>query len=378
MVMRKIIYHNKHHILKLYYQGVPPAFLMREYRIPSSTLYSWIAKNPRSVVMTTTNSQEITNWYHRERRYKKTEKKFEFIYRAVIKNMPRSEKIAIIDREYGKESLHVQCEALNLNRSTYINHRYRSKKENAWFKKREAEYSEIIRKIYEKSGHVYGGRKIAAIMRKDGYRVSDKYVRRRMSEMGIRSNRSASDKDHLLVARHLREARRSALEFKPDSVNQVWVSDTSAVLTHGRLYYICVYLDLFSRKAVAWRIGRNNSTQLVKRTFLEGYSMRSRPKSLVIHTDNGACYTAYSYEQILRKYRVSHSLSRAHVPHDNAVAESFFNTLKREGIFLNGYPRSLRELNERVSMYIEYYNSTRPHEHLGYLSPNEFERQKHL
>ena len=60
--------------------------------------------------MTTTNSQEITNWYHRERRYKKTEKKFEFIYRAVIKNMPRSEKIAIIDREYGKESLHVQCE----------------------------------------------------------------------------------------------------------------------------------------------------------------------------------------------------------------------------------------------------------------------------
>ena len=175
MVMRKIIYHNKHHILKLYYQGVPPAFLMREYRIPSSTLYSWIAKNPRSVVMTTTNSQEITNWYHRERRYKKTEKKFEFIYRAVIKNMPRSEKIAIIDREYGKESLHVQCEALNLSRGTYLNHRYRGKKENTWFKKREAEYSEIIRKIYEKSGHVYGGRKIAAIMRKDGYRVSDKY-----------------------------------------------------------------------------------------------------------------------------------------------------------------------------------------------------------
>lgn len=111
-----------------------------------------------------------------------------------------------------------------------------------------------------------------------------------------------------------------------DSVNQVWVSDTSAVLTHGRLYYICVYLDLFSRKVVAWRIGNNNSTQLVKRTFLEGYSMRSRPKSLVIHTDNGTCYTAYSYERALQQCRVSHSLSRAHIPHDNAVAESFFNT----------------------------------------------------
>ena len=375
--MRRFIYNNKHRILKLYYQGTPPSVLMHEYRIPSSTLYSWIAKTPKSVVMVSNSNHEIINYYRNKSHCEKIEEELAFLRRTLVKDTPRNAKIAIIDREYGKESLHVQCEALNLSRGTYLNHRYRGKKENAWFKKREAEYSEIIRKIYEKSGHVYGGRKIAAIMRKDGYRVSDKYVRRRMSEMGIRSNRSASDKDHLLVARHLREARRSALEFKPDSVNQVWVSDTSAVLTHGRLYYICVYLDLCSRKVVAWRIGRNNSTQLVKRTFLEGYSMRSRPKSLVIHTDNGACYTAYSYEQILRKYRVSHSLSRAHVPHDNAVAESFFNTLKREGIFLNGYPRSLRELNERVSMYIEYYNSTRPHEHLGYLSPNEFERQKH-
>lgn len=134
MAMRRVIYHNKHHILKLYYQGVPPAFLMREYRIPSSTLYSWIAKTPKSVVVTAADSQEITNWHHKERHYKKIEKELEFIRRTVIKNMPRSEKIAIIDREYGKESLHVQCEALNLNRSTYINHRYRSKKENAWFK----------------------------------------------------------------------------------------------------------------------------------------------------------------------------------------------------------------------------------------------------
>ena len=374
--MRRFIYNNKHRILKLYYQGTPPSVLMHEYRIPSSTLYSWIAKTPKSVVMVSNSNHEIINYYRNKSHCEKIEKELAFLRRTLVKDTPRNAKIAIIDREYGKESLHVQCEALDINRSTYLNHKNRSKKEDIWFKKREAEYSKIIQEIYEESGHVYGARKIAAIIRSKGKAVSDKYVGKLMSELGLISNRSSSDKSYRLIARHLREANHSAQDFKPNRVNQVWVSDTTAVLVHHRYYYICVFLDLFSRKVVSWAIGRNNSTRLTKRTFLAAYANRKPSNALIIHTDNGSCYVSYGFEQALSKYNISHSCSRTHIPHDNAVAESFFSTLKREGIFLNGYPKSLRELKEHVSASIDRYNSTRPHEHLGYLSPNEFERQK--
>ena len=86
-----------------------------------------------------------------------------------------------------------------------------------------------------------------------------------------------------------------------------------------------------------------------------------------------ANYTSFSFAQALEKHGVDLSHSRPHVPHDNAVAETFFSTLKREGIFLDGYPKSLRDLTKRLGEYIEQYNSKRPHEHLDYLSPDEFE-----
>ena len=138
---------------------------------------------------------------------------------------------------------------------------------------------------------------------------------------------------------------------------------------------MCVYIDLFSRKVLGWNLGRNNSSQLVKRTFLQAYKRRNSPKGLIIHTDNGACYTSFSFNQTLSKLGLTHSYSRVRVPHDNAVAESFFSILKREGIYLYGYPNSFRELKTHIKMFIEKYNSTRPHQHLDYLSPNEFEKK---
>lgn len=351
---------------------MPAAKICQEYRIAHSTLYKWINDYPKQVILDKTMPRYSTAKLFSHAR--KLEAELAFLKRTVIKDISLRERMRIIDEEYGKESLHVQCDALDINRSTYLNHKYRNKNEDTWFKKREAEYTELIADIYEQSGHVYGARKIAAIMRARGKSVSSKYVRKIMSESGFVSARSSTDKGYQLVARHLREAARSSQEFKVSGINQVWVSDTTAVSVHNRYYYICAYIDLFSRKVVGWGIGRNNSTQLAKRTFLKAYKDR-KPKSLTLHTDNGACYVSYSFNQTLLKCGVDHSYSRMHIPHDNAVAESFFNTLKREGIFLNGYPTSLRELREHIEVYIEKYNSIRPHEHLSYISPDEFERK---
>ena len=374
-MMRHKIYHNQEKVLKLYYNGSSPTWICEEYNIPESTFFYWLSKYPNGLHKSENYKDRLRNWPKMVSHTKKLEAENAFLKRTLVKNLSRKERMTIIDAEYGKESLHVQCEALDLPRGTYLNHRDRNKNNNAWFKKREAEYLELITKIFMESGKTYGFRKITAIMHRYNKPVSARYVRKVMVEAGLYNEISARIKDRLLVARHLREAANSAQDFNVRKINQVWVSDTSAILVNNRYYFVCVYIDLFSRKVLGWNLGRNNSSQLVKRTFLQAYKRRNSPKGLIIHTDNGACYTSFSFNQTLSKLGLTHSYSRVRVPHDNAVAESFFSILKREGIYLYGYPNSFRELKTHIKMFIEKYNSTRPHQHLDYLSPNEFEKK---
>lgn len=375
--MKRITHNNKQQILKLYYNGVPPCTLIREYRVPSSTLYFWIKQNPKSFVINTRNDSEMMTYHKLVSHCQKIEKELKLVQSEIVNKVPRQERVLIIDKKYGTESLHVLCEAFMINRSTYLNHQKRSKKNDVWFKKREAKYNEMVKAIYEESGHIYGARKIAAVMRRKGERVSDKYVRKLMGELGLHSERSSADKNRALAARHLRKASHSAQQFHPDGADQVWVSDTTAIRINQRYYYVCVYIDLFSRKVVGWGLGQNNSTRLVNRTFLGAYAVR-QPKSLTVHTDNGSCYTSYGFERTLQKSHTAHSYSFPHHPHSNAVAESFFNTLKREKIFLQGLPRSRRELQKYVAEYVEYYNCVRLHENLNYHTPAEIENDPDL
>ena len=369
--MRHIIYNNKQRILKLYHEGISPTFLSKEYHVPQSTLYYWVKKYPQKIG--TQNGASLKRWDKIITHNKKIEAELSFLKRTVVKEFSLRERLNIIDKEYGKESVHVQCEALDVSRGTYLNHKYRNKKDNAWFKRREAECEELITKIFEESGRVYGSRKIAAIMQEQGKHVSSGYVKRLMIKNGLISVWNTSYKGILVTARQLRKSAHASADFKVDGINQVWVSDTSAISVHGRYYYVCVYIDLFSRRVVGWNVGKNNSTQLVKRTFIEAYKDRNNPQALIVHTDNGVCYTSYSFNRLLQKFKLAHSYSRIGIPHDNAVAESFFNIMKREGIFLDGAPRSYKELEDRLISFIERYNTSRPHEHLSYISPNSFE-----
>ncbi|MBR2766880.1 IS3 family transposase [Candidatus Saccharibacteria bacterium] len=373
--MSKTKHKNKELILELYYSGVSPVKLSEEYHIPQSTLFYWISKYPKEIVLNRPRSS-IKGLSRMMSHTKKIEEENSFLKRTVVAKIPLQERLAIIDDEYGKESLHVQCEALDVSRGTYLNHKNRNKNENAWFKLREAEYSAIISEIYEKSGHIYGAKKIAAIMKKQGKPVTYTYVRRLMAENGLISRWNTSNKDRIIASRSLAKASHASSDFNVTKINQVWVSDTSAIKVHDKFYYLCVYIDIYSRKVVGWKLGTNNSTQLVKKAFISAYKNRGNPKSLIIHTDNGACYSSYSFNKLLRKIKVSHSYSRARIPHDNAVAESFFNIMKREAIYLNTPLKSYNDLKRRISEFIVRYNSVRPHEHLNYDSPDKVEKQQ--
>lgn len=163
--------------------------------------------------------------------------------------------------------------------------------------------------------------------------------------------------------------------FKTEKPNLVWVSDITYVKASGRFYYVCVIIDLFSRKVVAWNISNKIDTELVIQTFLKAYSSRKPPKELIFHSDRGRQYTSNKFKKTLDDLSVVQSFSAKGYPYDNAVSESFFKYLKKEE--LNRYSYSSFEvLKLALFKYIDgFYNTSRPHSSINFLTPIEFQNK---
>ena len=119
-------------------------------------------------------------------------------------------------------------------------------------------------------------------------------------------------------------------------------------------------IDLFSHKVIAHKISKRNSTQLITATFKMAHEERHPPSDLIFHSDRGAQYTFHRFQQILYEHNTKQSFSPLGKPHDNAVAESFFASLKKEELYRREHP-SDRAFQASVASYIEFYNSKRPH-----------------
>ena len=131
-------------------------------------------------------------------------------------------------------------------------------------------------------------------------------------------------------------------------------------------------LDLFSRKVVAYTISKKNSTRLVTSTFKQAVIERSCSHSLIFHSDRGSQYLSHTFQQLLRQYKVKQSVSAPGHPHDNAVAESFFASLKRENLYHREY-KSESAFRAGIAEYIQFYNEKRPHRLLKNRTPCQFE-----
>ena len=161
--------------------------------------------------------------------------------------------------------------------------------------------------------------------------------------------------------------------FRAEKPNQIWVSDVTYFSYKERTFYICVIIDLYSRKVIAHKISKGNSTQLTKGTFKIAYFSRNPQDGLVFHSDNGSNYISKSFYIYLKQFGVKQSFSRSRRPQDNAVNESFFKSMKTEELYRYKF-RSEREFRKAVADYIERYNSQRPHTYLGYLTPDRYEQ----
>jgi len=164
--------------------------------------------------------------------------------------------------------------------------------------------------------------------------------------------------------------------FEVESLNRVWVGDITFIATVAGWLYLAVLLDLFARRVAGWAMGERIDQQLVL-DALNMASLQRRPRpGLLHHSDQGRQYASSAYQDLLKRYGIVMSMSRRGNCYDNAVAESFFSTLKNELVHHCAF-KTREEARTAIFDYIEvFYNRQRRHQSLDYVSPVEYERNK--
>ncbi|MBE0595092.1 MAG: IS3 family transposase [Gemmatimonadales bacterium] len=164
-------------------------------------------------------------------------------------------------------------------------------------------------------------------------------------------------------------------EFAVEAPNRVWVTDITYIRTHEGWLYLAVVLDLFSRQVVGWSMQSRIDGELVLNALLMAVWRRRPSDEVLVHSDQGSQFTGYDWLEFLKAHRLKPSMSRRGNCHDNAVAESFFQLLKRERIRRRTYA-TREQARQDVFDYIEmFYNPKRRHGNNNRLSPVEYERR---
>lgn len=359
-------------IITEYKKGKPIQELCAEYRVCRRTIYRW-AKIYCPAVPDVKCAFTIKEYDALLRRVAKLENMVAVLQTVnCTVHASLKEKLHELELLYGQYDVHTLCEALEVSRGTFYNHILRNKRGNAWFEKRREEYCTLIREVFDEYCQVLGAEKIRTILIQRGYQVSTEYVARLMREMGLASIRSTAKQDYMKL--HVPEKKQNILrqQFQADKPNQIWVSDVTCFKLRDFYLYTCVILDLFSRKIIAYKVSRKNSTQLITSTFKTAWEQRTPNAGLIFHSDQGAQYTSHRFRQLLHERSVEQSFSNSGKPHDNAVAESFFATLKKEDLYRKDYT-SEAAFKRGLASYIEFYNTQRPHRTLKNQTPCQIE-----
>lgn len=361
---KKYTEEQKQAVINQFTDGISVVAIVSNTGIPRSTVYAWI-----KIYQTKQNKKEVSlkNFRVLEAKVKRLEGIIEILQNVGCRvDDPLDIKLYALEQLYGQYSVHMLCDALKVSRGTFYNHVLRNKKDNTWYAKRREEYRLKIQQIYDDSNQIFGATKIAAVMKDNGYRISVEMVRKLMRDMGLISIRQDAkdlyDKEQRRYKNYLNQ------QFTTTRPDEVWVSDVTCFRFNNKNYYICVILDLFSRMVIAYKVGKVNSTQLVRSTFQTAYMERNPILPLTFHTDRGFNYQSKTFRLLLRSFGVTQSFSRAHIPYDNSVMESFFSNLKREELYRTKY-RSENEFRTAVDRYIVFYNERRPHAKNGYKTP---------
>jgi putative transposase len=233
-----------------------------------------------------------------------------------------------------------------------------------------------IRHSWLESGSVYGYRKVTDDLRDLGETCSERRVYRLMRDEKLRSQtgyhrrpgkRGGSIAD--IAPNHLQQ------QFTVEAPNRVWVTDITYIRTHEGWLFLAAVLDLFSRQVIGWSMGPRMDRELALNALLMAVWRRQPKETVMVHSDQGSQFSSYDWQAFLKAHNLQQSMSRRGNCHDNAVAESFFQLLKRERIRRKTY-LTREDARQDVFDYIEmFYNPKRRHSNNDRLSPVNYEKQ---
>ena len=266
----------------------------------------------------------------------------------------------------------LMCRVLQVSRAGYYAWRKRAPSAH-WLKDQRLLVK--IRASHAASHGNYGSPRVVHDVRAAGERCSVNRVARLMRANSIRARRKRHWRTTTLSHHDLVVAQNTLnRQFNPSGPNQVWVSDITYVRTRQNWLYLTVILDLYSRAVVGWSMSTDMTTPSVLGALQMAIQQRRPGKGLMHHSDRGVQYASQEYQQLLREHHIQCSMSRKGNCWDNACAESFFSTLKRECIHDQVYSNP-QEARRHLFHWIEVvYNRRRRHSTLDYRSPMEFER----
>ena len=280
-------------------------------------------------------------------------------------------KYAFIREHQQQYTVKRMCKVLRVSSSGYYD----------WIDRPESERSKSnralmtkIRCFHQASRRTYGSPRIHRDLQEVGEDVSVNRVARLMKQAGIQSKMAK----RFVVTTNSKNTMQPAPDqlkrkFHTEAPNKAWVSDTTFIATRQGWLYLAVILDLYSRQVIGWAMSDRNDKQLVSSALTMAVWRRGMAIHVIVHSDQGSTYASGEYQQLLNQHHLICSMSRKGECLDNAVAESFFGTLKTEWVDDEDY-KIKDEARASLFHYIEaFYNRRRRHSFLGYLSPVEFE-----
>ena len=268
-----------------------------------------------------------------------------------------------------KHSVHAMCRLLGVAPSGYYAWLAQPMSDHA---QEDARLLRLIRASFTASQGIYGAPRVFLDLREAGEECSKHRVARLMREHqlralhGYRMRRWSVGKPSVLIPNLLKR------QFTVTRRNKAWVTDITYIRTWQGWLYLSVVMDLFSRKIVGWSAGPTIHRELVLDALLMAVRRR-RPRGTLIHSDQGTQFGSDAWRRFCRSHRLQPSMSRKGNCWDNAVAESFFSSLKKERIKKQIYKNRELALQDVADYIDRFYNTTRRHSHLGGVSPEQFE-----
>lgn len=229
-----------------------------------------------------------------------------------------------------------------------------------------------IVQLFKANRAIYGAPKIHHLLLKQGETVGVKLIQKIMKQLQLKSVVVKKFKPRYSVSDGIN--RKNLIQNEPTKKNKVWSTDITYIPTQHGWVYLSTIMDRYTKKVIAWDLGKQMTLGLVQRTLSKALKSQNYPEAVVLHSDQGSQYTSLEYEKTIKHYRMTHSFSRKGYPYHNASLESWHGHLKREWVYQFKY-KNFEEPYQSIFWYIEaFYNSKRIHQSLGYLTPNQFEK----